>query len=107
MVEGGGGRRRRRSSEVALLLLLLSPFLCFSVASPRALSHSDLLEETAVNSSVVASLNGSSSSSIVKPKEGSFADIIDRALEKEFNESDQNEGTLSYSLYLYFATFGS
>ncbi|XP_010453236.1 PREDICTED: K(+) efflux antiporter 6-like isoform X2 [Camelina sativa] len=91
MVEGGGGRRRR-SSEVVILLLLLSLFLCFSVASPRSFSDSDLFEETvSVNSSsVVASLNGSSS--LVKPKEGSFADIIDRALEKEFNESDQNEG---------------
>ncbi|XP_010491929.1 PREDICTED: K(+) efflux antiporter 6 isoform X1 [Camelina sativa] len=89
MVEGGGGR----SSEVVIHLLLLSLFLCFSVASPRSFSDSDLFEETvSVNSSsVVASLNGSSSL-VVKPKEGSFADIIDRALEKEFNESDQNEG---------------
>ncbi|XP_010424064.1 PREDICTED: K(+) efflux antiporter 6-like [Camelina sativa] len=95
MVEGGRRRRRRRrrSSEVVILLLLLSLFLCFSVASPRSFSDSDLFEETvSVNSSsVVASLNGSSS--LVKPKEGSFADIIDRALEKEFNESDQNEVT--------------
>jgi hypothetical protein len=93
MVEG---RRRRRfslsSQQLALLLLLLSFFLCFSVASPRAISDSDLLDETVANSSSsVASLNASSSSSLVKPKEGSFADIIDRALEKEFNESDQNE----------------
>nr|UNQ45085.1 K+ efflux antiporter 6 [Olimarabidopsis pumila] len=85
MVEARG-RRRRRSSEVALLLLLPSLFLCFSVASPRPLSDSDLLEDTISNSS---SLNASSS--LAKPKEGSFADIIDRALEKEFNDSDQNE----------------
>ncbi|CAF1786749.1 hypothetical protein HID58_089307 [Brassica napus] len=86
MVEGG---RRRRSFELALLLLSL--FLCFSFASPRALPDSDLnlLEETVGNSSSDAAyLNASS---LGKPKEGSFADIIDRALEKEFNESDQTE----------------
>ena len=27
-----------------------------------------------------------------RSKEDSFADMIDRALEKEFNETDQNEG---------------
>uniref|UniRef100_A0A1J3GN31 K(+) efflux antiporter 6 n=1 Tax=Noccaea caerulescens TaxID=107243 RepID=A0A1J3GN31_NOCCA len=88
MVERGGERRRRSLLSFQLALLLLSLFLCFSLASPRALSDSDLLDETAGNSSSDASLNASS---LVKPKEGSFADIIDRALEKEFNESDQIE----------------
>ncbi|KAJ0243323.1 K(+) efflux antiporter 6 [Hirschfeldia incana] len=90
MVEGGRRRRRRRSllSSFELAFLLLSLFLCcFSIASPRALPDPDLLEETVGNSSD-ASLNASS---LGKPKEGSFADIIDRALEKEFNESDQAE----------------
>ncbi|XP_010536199.1 PREDICTED: K(+) efflux antiporter 6 [Tarenaya hassleriana] len=84
-----GGRRRSSCSLLSpelALLLLLSLLLSSSVVSPRRLSDSDLLDETAANSSV-ASLNAS----LVKPKEGSFADIIDRALEKEFNESDQNE----------------
>nr|AFO66509.1 putative potassium ion transmembrane transporter [Brassica napus] len=91
MVEGGGRRRRSFLSSFELALLLL--FLCFSIASPRALPDSDLnlLEETVGNSSSdAASLNASS---LGKPKEGSFADIIDRALEKEFNESDQTEVT--------------
>ena len=30
--------------------------------------------------------------SLSKPKEDSFADMIDRALEKEFPENEQNEG---------------
>nr|AFO66532.1 putative potassium ion transmembrane transporter [Brassica napus] len=88
MVEGGG---RRRRSFLSFELALLSLFLCFSIASPRALPDSDLnlLEETVGNSSSdSAYLNASS---LGKPKEGSFADIIDRALEKEFNESDQTE----------------
>lgn len=28
-----------------------------------------------------------------RPREGSFADMIDRALEHEFTENDQNEGS--------------
>ncbi|XP_039057535.1 K(+) efflux antiporter 4-like [Hibiscus syriacus] len=32
-------------------------------------------------------------SSATKPKDGTFAAIIDRALEKEFNEKEQNEVT--------------
>lgn len=80
------GRSRSRSLlSFELTLLLLSFFLCFSLS----LSDPDLLEEEAVANSSVASLNTSSTG---KPKEGSFADIIDRALEKEFNESDQTEG---------------
>uniref|UniRef100_M4E3J2 Cation/H+ exchanger transmembrane domain-containing protein n=1 Tax=Brassica campestris TaxID=3711 RepID=M4E3J2_BRACM len=79
------GRSRSRSLlSFELTLLLLSFFLCFSLS----LSDPDLLEEEAVANSSVASLNTSSTG---KPKEGSFADIIDRALEKEFNESDQTE----------------
>lgn len=34
----------------------------------------------------------SNASSIAKPKDGTFAAIIDRALEKEFTENEQNEG---------------
>ncbi|CDY61437.1 BnaA02g34940D [Brassica napus] len=86
MVVEGRSRSRSRSLlffELAALLLL-SLFLCFSLS----LSDPDLLEEETVANSSVASLNASSTG---KPKEGSFADIIDRALEKEFNESDQTE----------------
>ncbi|CAN7121191.1 unnamed protein product [Brassica rapa subsp. narinosa] len=79
------GRSRSRSLlSFELTLLLLSFFLCFSLS----LSGPDLLEEETVANSSIASLNASSTG---KPKEGSFADIIDRALEKEFNESDQTE----------------
>ncbi|KAG5408349.1 hypothetical protein IGI04_004668 [Brassica rapa subsp. trilocularis] len=86
MVVEGRSRSRSRSllSFELAALLLLSLFLCFSLS----LSVPDLLEEETVANSSVASLNASSTG---KPKEGSFADIIDRALEKEFNESDQTE----------------
>nr|VDD18967.1 unnamed protein product [Brassica oleracea] len=87
MVVEGRSRSRSRSRSLPsfeLTLLLLSLFLCFS----HSLSDPDLLEEETVANSSVASLNASSTG---KPKEGSFADIIDRALEKEFNESDQTE----------------
>lgn len=86
VLEGRSGSSRSFLSFELAALLLLSLFLCFSLSlSDPALSE----EETVANSSVASSLNASS---IVKPKEGSFADIIDRALEKEFNESDQTEG---------------
>lgn len=84
------GRSRSRSLlSFELTLLFFSFFLCFSLS----LSGPDLLEEETVANSSVASLNASSTG---KPKEGSFADIIDRALEKEFNESDQTEGILNW-----------
>ncbi|KAH0895710.1 hypothetical protein HID58_045278 [Brassica napus] len=84
VVEGRSRSRSRSLPSFELTLLLLSLFLCFSLS----LSDPDLLEEETVANSSVASLNASSTG---KPKEGSFADIIDRALEKEFNESDQTE----------------
>jgi hypothetical protein len=71
----------------------LSPFfifLCFalllsllSLPSP-SLAESDLLDRS--NSS-------ESNVSLSKPKEGSFAHMIDQALSNEFPENDQPEGS--------------
>lgn len=92
VLEGRSRSSRSFLSFELAALLLLSLFLCFSFS----LSDPNLLEEeTVANSSVASSFDASF---IVKPKEVSFADIIDRALEKEFNESDQAEGS---SVYLY------
>ncbi|CAA7038887.1 unnamed protein product [Microthlaspi erraticum] len=47
---------------------------------------------------VTREINGTaarSNATSVKPNEDSFADMIDRALEKEFPENDQNEGNKS------------
>ncbi|XP_047341842.1 K(+) efflux antiporter 6-like isoform X2 [Impatiens glandulifera] len=76
-------RRRSSSSDLCLSLLLLS--LASSPSSARTLTVSDLDLFDAPN---VTEFTNSSHPS---PKEQSFADIIDRALENEFTEGDQNE----------------
>ncbi|KAL5771045.1 hypothetical protein ACOSP7_015199 [Xanthoceras sorbifolium] len=65
------------------LLIVVSLLLCF--ASAESVTESDF----EINATATESINAS----LTRPKEDSFADIIDRALEKEFNETDQNEAT--------------
>ncbi|KAF5748312.1 K(+) efflux antiporter 6 [Tripterygium wilfordii] len=69
------------ASRFALSLLLLLLLFCFD-SSLSLTTDSDLLDRTNATA-----FNASSS----KPKDGSFADLIDRALEKEFTENDQPE----------------
>nr|TKR65797.1 K(+) efflux antiporter 6-like isoform X1 [Populus alba] len=74
----------RREPFLCKLIFLLFCFASLSLADE--LNESDRLEYTA-NTSF-------SNTSLSKPREGSsFADIIDKALEKEFTENDQNEAT--------------
>eukprot|EP00258_Populus_trichocarpa_P030540 XP_024446559.1 K(+) efflux antiporter 6 isoform X3 [Populus trichocarpa] len=74
----------RREPFLCKLIFLLYCFASLSLADE--LNESDRLEFTA-NTSI-------SNTSLSKPREGSsFADIIDKALEKEFTENDQNEAT--------------
>ncbi|KAJ6856724.1 K(+) efflux antiporter 6-like isoform X1 [Populus alba x Populus x berolinensis] len=74
----------RREPFLCKLILLLFCFASLSLADE--LNESDPLEYTA-NTSF-------SNTTLSKPREGSsFADIIDKALEKEFTENDQNEAT--------------
>jgi hypothetical protein len=74
----------RREPFLCKLIFLLYCFASLSLADE--LNESDRLEFTA-NTSI-------SNTSLSKPREGSsFADIIDKALEKEFTENDQNEGS--------------
>ncbi|KAH0990148.1 hypothetical protein GBA52_001631 [Prunus armeniaca] len=82
--------RRSSSSSHGLFtiliptLLLFSSDLLFSLSFAEPLTESDpLLNANATESNV----------SLSKPKEGSFADMIDKALENEFKENDQNEAT--------------
>ncbi|KAK2645410.1 hypothetical protein Ddye_020605 [Dipteronia dyeriana] len=65
------------------VFIVVSLLHCFASAEPVIDSDSE------INATVTESINASLS----RPKEDSFADIIDRALEKEFNETDQNEAT--------------
>ena len=71
--------RRSPFSELSLLLL------CFALVLPSlSLSESDRLETANSTESNV---------SLSKPKEGSFAHMIDQALANEFPENDQPEGS--------------
>ncbi|KAL4296490.1 hypothetical protein GQ457_12G021100 [Hibiscus cannabinus] len=82
---------RRSSSSYELITAFFSVaafcLISFSLAQQPQLrlSESDRFDADAGNGTV------SNVSSVAKPKEGSFAAIIDRALEKEFNENEQNE----------------
>ncbi|KAI5586252.1 hypothetical protein POPTR_006G230400v4 [Populus trichocarpa] len=74
----------RREPFLCKLIFFLFCFASLSLADE--LTDSDRLEFTA-NASI-------SNTSLPKPNEGgSFADMIDKALEKEFTENDQNEAT--------------
>lgn len=71
----------RRSPFLELSLLLL----CFALVLPSlSLAESDRLETANSTESNV---------SLSKPKEGSFAHMIDQALANEFPENDQPEGS--------------
>ncbi|XP_019175896.1 PREDICTED: K(+) efflux antiporter 6-like isoform X3 [Ipomoea nil] len=56
-----------------------------------ALSEADQLLDADGAAANASEFNSSSNGPHSRPKEDSFADMIDRALEKEFNETDQNE----------------
>lgn len=77
--------------------LSLSLLLCFALLSSTSLADSD-------SDSDRLDLDHSNSSefnvSLSKPKEGSFAHMIDQALANEFPENDQPEGPLRSNLFL-------
>ncbi|KAM2261139.1 hypothetical protein ACFXTI_042786 [Malus domestica] len=90
-------RRSSSSSSLGFLavvvpaLLLLSSDLLFSLSLADPLAAAD---DSVTDSDLLLSANATESNvSLSKPKEGSFADMIDKALENEFKENDQNEAT--------------
>ncbi|XVF35348.1 hypothetical protein REPUB_Repub18cG0137900 [Reevesia pubescens] len=82
--------RRSDSSSISFDLIITFFFVSlfclasFSLAQQQQFAELDRFDDGA-NASV------SNASSIIKPKDGTFAAIIDRALEKEFPENEQNE----------------
>ena len=80
---------RTSDSSYKLITFFFVALFClasFSLAQQQ-LAESDRFDD-GENATVL------NASSITKPKDGTFAAIIDRALEKEFTENEQNEGTL-------------
>ena len=83
--------RRSSSTSVRSLLLVLVPTLLLLCADCSLPSLADSLADS--NSDLLVHANATESNvSVSRPKEGSFADMIDKALENEFKENDQNEG---------------
>ncbi|MCD7470667.1 K(+) efflux antiporter 4 [Datura stramonium] len=94
--------RRRTSSPLASLFVKLSTIsaitlllLCLAFVSALALAfalpESDHLLTGDTNGNANANGSEFSSGPRSRPKEDSFADMIDRALEKEFTENDKDE----------------
>ncbi|ESQ50331.1 hypothetical protein EUTSA_v10001937mg [Eutrema salsugineum] len=79
--------RRRNSGVKAMRFLALLLICCFSLAFS---AESDIETDSVVTREINGTAAESNATS-TKPKEDSFADMIDRALEKEFPENDQNE----------------
>lgn len=84
-----------------LTLLLISSFFFFSLAFS---ADSDIETDSVVTREINGTLVESNATS-AKPKEDSFADMIDRALEKEFPENDQNEGSSTRSSFFCISQF--
>jgi hypothetical protein len=70
---------------VFLLIIISLLLLPHSSLAVRPI-HSDPFDFQLANST-------ESNVSLSTPRQGSFADIIDRALQHEFTDTDQNEGT--------------
>ncbi|XP_062148086.1 K(+) efflux antiporter 4-like isoform X3 [Alnus glutinosa] len=81
---------RVRSSAIPALFLLCDLLLCFGSGPPRS-----LVTEFSESDSVVEGSNATGAESNVsrRSNDDSFADMIDRALEREFPENEQNEVT--------------
>ncbi|XP_059432135.1 K(+) efflux antiporter 4 isoform X1 [Corylus avellana] len=81
---------RVRSSAILALFLLCHLRLCFGSGPARS-----LVDEFSQPDSVLEGSNatGAESNASRRSNEDSFADIIDRALEREFPENEQNEAT--------------
>ncbi|VVA99702.1 unnamed protein product [Arabis nemorensis] len=80
-------RRCMKTMRFLAFLLICS---CFSLAFSAELEDiigTDSVVTREINGTTVVESNATNP----KPKEDSFADMIDRALEKEFPENDQNE----------------
>jgi hypothetical protein len=80
---------RVRSSAILALFLLCDLLLCFGSGPARS-----LVDEFSESNSVLEGNNatGAESNASRRSNEDSFADMIDRALEREFPENEQNEG---------------
>ncbi|XP_028770253.1 K(+) efflux antiporter 4 isoform X2 [Neltuma alba] len=76
------------SSTILRLILLCIVLLCFSTRTSHSLSLLAVESEPVV---VLEVINATANASLARSNEDSFANMIDRALEREFPENEQNE----------------
>lgn len=98
LTSAGGAMSLRRSPSPSPCcgdshFVLLVPVLLVILHSLLLLPHSSLAIRPIESDQIELANATESNVSLSRPREGSFADIIDRALEHEFTENDQNEGT--------------
>ena len=98
--------RVRSSAIIAVLLVLLSvcdPLLCFGSRTTLSVNESDSAEAVVVveeeeEGIVNATGTAAESNASRRSNEDSLAGMIDRALQREFPENEQNEGSLLRSI---------
>ena len=98
--------RVRSSAIIAVLLVLLSvcdPLLCFGSRTTLSVNESDSAEAVVVveeeeEGIVNATGTAAESNASRRSNEDSLAGMIDRALQREFPENEQNEGSVLRSI---------
>ena len=88
--------RKFGSLQPICLLVLLLGFLCIDLSFSADVDiNEDADDAFDEGFDETSAANNMTMISAPPPKEGSIADMIDRVLEKEFSENDQQEGILS------------
>ncbi|XP_062091009.1 K(+) efflux antiporter 4 isoform X2 [Humulus lupulus] len=84
--------RVRSSSILAFFFLLALPSIIFPLLATADSVQSNSASEE-INATTILDADDDSNSTRSRSNEDSFADMIDRALEREFPENEQNEAT--------------
>ena len=80
---------------ISILKVEKSTLFCvffLSIQSLQQITFSLLESDSVVEIDATVKVESNATTPFPRSKEDSFANMIDRALEKEFNETDQNEG---------------
>mgnify|MGYP006970563874 CR=1 FL=1 len=90
-------RRKFGSLQPICLLVLLLGFLCIDLSFSADVDiNEDADDAFDEGFDETSAANNTTMTSAPPPKEGSIADMIDRALEKEFSEKEQHGGMLIF-----------
>lgn len=87
-------------SVLLLLLLVCNPLLCFGSRTTLSVNDSESAEAVVVVEEGIVNATGTAAESNAsrRSNEDSLAGMIDRALQREFPENEQNEGSVLRSI---------